>query len=332
MEEWCELISQEEFERLKKEYNAINNSFKKSVIFHVGISAGFHSEVDGMMQCMLYCYSNKIRFILYADDANFSDGNGWEEFFEPFCDQNHSVLNKKSNVRSKLEFKNGMKKILFSWLLRCTENVNYLTQDIFYTVVDVQRLKNDRYDWDLFDIHGISLMEFGKLSKIALRYNTRTYNEIQSVIAQLNLPAEYCSVQFRNGDKDLECALLNDVGICLDRIDEHVGEELNLFIFSDDYTSVEETQNRKPNWNIYTLTQPEERGYYNDQFNMLAWEEKRKNMIKLFAMIEICLMSNIHFGNQQTSVNNYIRSVKEVMYKGRYVPIWAGADKPPEVN
>ncbi len=61
-------------------YNEVNNSFGKKLIFHVGIEAGFYSEINGMLTAMFYCYVHKIKFILYADDANFTGGNGWEEF------------------------------------------------------------------------------------------------------------------------------------------------------------------------------------------------------------------------------------------------------------
>ena len=35
---------------LVREYNKINNSYKSKCIYHVGCSAGFHSEVDAMIE------------------------------------------------------------------------------------------------------------------------------------------------------------------------------------------------------------------------------------------------------------------------------------------
>ena len=51
------------------------------------LGAGLFSELDSMMEHMLFCFENHIRFEIYADDANFSKagGMGWEELFEPFC-------------------------------------------------------------------------------------------------------------------------------------------------------------------------------------------------------------------------------------------------------
>lgn len=78
-------------------YNRVNNSFKKKMIFHVGTGRGFYSEINGMLITMLYCYVHKIKFILYADDATFAGANGWNEFFIPFCQQNHDAANHKFN-------------------------------------------------------------------------------------------------------------------------------------------------------------------------------------------------------------------------------------------
>lgn len=90
-----------EHSQLVEHYRQVNDSFTKSLIYHVGCNAGFHSEVDAMMQCMLYCYKNRIKFILYADDANWANGRGWECFFEPFCEMNHNPLNHWFNLRRK---------------------------------------------------------------------------------------------------------------------------------------------------------------------------------------------------------------------------------------
>ncbi len=69
----------------------------------------------------------------------------------------------------------------------------------------------------------------------------------------------------------------------------------------------------RPQWNVYTLTRENECGYINSKFQKLPWNEKRKDMIKLFAMVEICLASYIHFGDEQACVNNYIKSLKKAM-------------------
>lgn len=72
-------LSHEEFLELKRKYTEFNNNCKDSIIYHVGTGAGLYSELGSMLECMVYCYINKIKFVLYADDANFSN-NGWTDF------------------------------------------------------------------------------------------------------------------------------------------------------------------------------------------------------------------------------------------------------------
>lgn len=73
-------LSSEEFEVLKNKYQTENSQFNKSLIFHVGTGAGLYSELGAMLESMCYCHANKVQFRLYADDANFSNENGWRTF------------------------------------------------------------------------------------------------------------------------------------------------------------------------------------------------------------------------------------------------------------
>lgn len=300
---------------LVREYNKINNSYKSKCIYHVGCSAGFHSEVDAMMQCMLYCYVNKIKFVLYADDANFAT-EGYEEFFLPFCEMNHSRLNSKYNDR--YDYYHGKIYNFFNFILRRKEHAKFLTADIFSKCIPREYSENTYVKWDLFGINGPCLLEFGKLAKIALRYNDITQNEVDKIIKSVGLPHSYSSVQLRGGDKILEFPQLNIISDVAKNIRESGKPYENLFVFSDEYDYVEEIKKLLPESNIYSLTQNTEHGYNNASFNILRGTEKHKQMIKLFAMIDICMASDVHFGNEMTCVNNYIRSVKE---KSQYYPV-----------
>lgn len=292
-----------------REYNRINNSFEKTVIFHVGVSAGFHSEVDAMMQCMLFCYVNKIKFVLYADDANFSGGRGWNEFFVSFVEENHDILNKIANPRYRAKSYMFVQLLLEKILKRKTK-ADYLTAEIFEKCIPRTYSTQIEVNWPLFNIKGTPLSEFAKLKDIALRYNDSTAKEVRGLIESINLPEEYTSIQFRGGDKILEVRELMDVDKILKKIKINKIDISNLFIFTDDYQYIEEVRKRDTGWKIYTLTSEDEKGYNNREFNKLPWKIKRGHMIKLFAMIDICIESTLHLGCEQTCVNNYIKSVK----------------------
>lgn len=71
-----ERIPDEAFRRLKDDYIKEQTLYNEAFIFHIGVGAGFYSEIGGMMEAMLYSYFKKIKFILFADDANFTKKGG----------------------------------------------------------------------------------------------------------------------------------------------------------------------------------------------------------------------------------------------------------------
>lgn len=72
---------------------------KKTLIFHIGHSAGFYSEYNNMVLAILHCKKYHIDFKLYSEDANFGLKNGWTDFFLTFCnevtDDFHHIYNKR---------------------------------------------------------------------------------------------------------------------------------------------------------------------------------------------------------------------------------------------
>lgn len=310
-------LSHEEFLELKRKYTEFNNNCKDSIIYHVGTGAGLYSELGSMLECMVYCYINKIKFVLYADDANFSN-NGWTDFFEEFCDMSHNKLNHSYNYRYKSHFRwKGLvipnllfRRIIIPQILKWKEHVTFLTQDKFKEIVSRQ-LKETRFTWTDFDIvDGTIPTDYAKLRRLALRYNEETRNEIERRIMELNLPDHYVSVQIRGGDKAIEFQDVMDADFCLKKIEESKFPVNNIFVFTDDYRNVEYIKKNRPQWNVYTLTRPEERGYYNSSFNEQSWDYRKDNLLKVFAIVEICINSDLHFGNRQACINHIIKSAR----------------------
>ncbi|MCD7816538.1 MAG: hypothetical protein LUH12_07570 [Bacteroides sp.] len=307
-------IPQNEFERLKKDYKKQNDSYDKSVIFHAGTGAGFYSELCNMMESILYCYKNKIKFILYADDANFTGGNGWTELFEEFCEMNHSKLNKTANYRYKTYRRCGkvavpnllIKRYFLPQRLKKRENVDLLTQDIFAETF-ASSFMNSKVQWDLFNISGKVKDEYAKLSPLCFRYNREVKAEIEDRISSLNLPNDYISIQIRGGDKTQEFTNIIGTEYCISKIQECAPDARNIFVFTDDYRNITYMRKKRRDWNIVTLARPDERGYYNDEFNSRDWNERRADLIKLFTMVEICINSHLHIGCAGTGVNLYIK-------------------------
>ena len=311
-------LSKEQFTQIKEEYQVINTSFKDRMIFHVGTGAGLYSELGSMLECMLYCYTHKLQFVLYADDANFSNA-GWTDFFEPFCELSHNNLNKYANYRYKNHFRwKGFplpnlifRRLVLPGILKKQEHAKWLTQDLFDKFVAAD-FKKYPFVWKSLGVEsGLVGRDFAKLRSLALRYNEETKNEVEKRIASLDLPEHYASIQIRGGDKSEEFDKLIDADYCLDVIEKSGIAIDALFVFTDNYLNVERLKEKRPEWKIYTLTREEERGYYNSNFNKQGWDFRKDNLLKLFSIVEICIKSDVHFGCAEACVNGFIRSAKE---------------------
>lgn len=250
-------------------------------------------------------------------------GGGWNEFFIPFCPQSHDRLNHEFNSRGKPK-ENVALYNMGQMLLKLRNRVNYLTDDIFYQACLGDYSKEVTHaKWQDFGIDGDISREFVKLRSVALRYNKKTFMDIKENIRSLNLPVCYYSIQLRGGDKTLEVTNPMDVDCILNRIKESGAKIENLFVFTDDFWYVKAIREKCPAWNIYTLTKENEHGYVNADFNRISRSLRCKEMIKLFAMTEICINSKLHFGCEVTCVNDYIKNIKD---PEEYMPIWTDED------
>lgn len=307
----------EELETKKKEYRRINESFRKRLIFHVGFGGGLYSELDSMMEFMLFCYQHHIRFELYADDANFSkpDGNGWEELFEPFCPINHDPLNRRANYRptdylSQIRpHRLWTKGYYYPRKLKKRTGADYLTQDVWCMCIS-DEFKKSEIKWPLFDMDGTCETEFAKLSSVAICPKPEIRAKMDELIAGLHLPEHYISMQVRGGDKYLEYDELVEADAFIEKVEELNLDTKNIFVFTDDYRNVTYIKEKRPEWNIMTLTREDERGYYNSEFNKQDWEFRKANLIKLLAIIEVCVKADRHIGSNQSCVDMYLRSMK----------------------
>lgn len=311
-------LSDSEFSVAVDAYRRFNESCRETLIFNVGTGAGFYSELGAMLECMLYCYTKRIRFVLYGDNANFSNTEGWNEFFVPFCALDHNQLNKLGNYRFRNHYRwRGLvlpnfflRRFLFPRLLKRQTGAEYLTQDVFADFTSAS-FKAIEVDWPEMNIKGTVGSAYAKLRGLAMRFNETTDIETARLLDSLQLPDKYVSVQIRGGDKTEEFDELVDVEFFLSELDSRRVSVTALFVFTDDYRNVEKLRLLRPNWQIFTLTNPDERGYYNSAFNQRDWAFRRKNLFKLFAMVEACIRSDLHFGNYGACVSNFIGSAKQ---------------------
>ena len=283
-------------------YNKLNNKFKKKLIFKVGANSGFYSELNLMIFFILYCLQNKIKFVLFSDYANFAFDKGWEEFFLPFVEQNHDNFHKTYNFRYKSNENRMFIKANKATINEYKKNnkVNFLTHELFNLINNNLSFAEKYFNIKELGIKGYSLEAAAPIAEMVYNFNEETKGSVQKMVNDLSLPSNYAAMHIRAGDIETEVSFrkqnLLTVDAYIKKIEEIDKNIKNVFVFTDDYRHIEDLKNKKPEWNIYTLCNPDEKGYVNEQFNSLSWDFKKQNYIKLFTNVDICQNASFFVG------------------------------------
>ena len=300
-----------------EEYQKINSSFKKKLIYKVGLDCGFFSEYNNMILAMAYCLIHKIQFVLSSNNANFENENGWCGFFEPFCED---VITSKDLHYKTVNWKYMLKILLAQKDLRILRNIlpyfslgkNILyTQDVFERSRDYSLLKK-KYYIDPLKIK-LSYQEICSiLVNLTWKYNLGVEKEVHNLILSLGLPSEYIGFHIRGGDKFLEHKI--------EPIENYFSKNetciKNVFVLTDDYTVISNIKKMYPDYSVYTLCEVSEHGYFHGDFINQDTAYKRRKLIRLFASIDILAASKLFIGTFSSNPGMYLGMRSPTISKG----------------
>ncbi|ADQ79466.1 hypothetical protein Palpr_1320 [Paludibacter propionicigenes WB4] len=316
------------------DYQRLNKSFSKKLIFHLGTGSGFFSEYNNMIKAMAYCLQHKIQFVLYSADASFVYEKGWQDFFDSFTeevtDSFHSQYNKRFLERSiTRSFAKYVRGLLVTLKYRKTYG-HLLQYSLFYQEPQVVKdLKKEHgfdyftYDlWSSFqemdvtkriEIPGLykgTIFDLMKqLDKLIWQFNEHTEAEVQKLIDGQKLPVNYFGMQIRGGDKFMENSLL-DYKLyfqTLIRKKKSFVDTNAVFVLTDDYRIIDNINAVFPQFQIYTLCSKEERGYFNESFKSETDDERKAKIIRLFASIQILANSAFFIGTESANPGKYLK-------------------------
>ena len=303
---------------IREAYQKLNSSFKKTLIYHVGIDAGFFTEYTYMIHAMLYCLVNNIQFKLYSADANFSFDKGWRDYFLPFCEEVNDSFHHKYNLHAipswKIIIQRSWKEKridLLKWKVKTllyNRYGNYKAKKIYGTPIYLNHHihfdPNQLYVIPQLGIKGDYIHAFNKMVDITWHLNQEVSEESKRLIQSLNLPEQYAGCQIRGGDKITEVNLYST-----DFITSKITKTSynKIFILTDDYRLYEEMQH-VPNKKLqyYTLCTPEEKGYVNKNFIETNRNSKRKQMFRFLTSIQILLHAQTFIGSITTGPSLFL--------------------------
>ena len=306
---------------IAEEYRKLNSSFRKTLIFHLGVDAGFFAEYTYMVNAILYCLQHKIQFKIYSADANFGYDKGWTDYFMPFCEEVTEPFHCKYNIHTAPSWRKvfavclQQKNIRFiKWKLKSLATNRIATVSAFKAYKrrtllnhNVNFNPNQHFYIPELEIDGDYMHAFNKMVEITFRFNKKTTVECHKLIESLHLPPYYVGCQIRGGDKATETELLPPeyyVQIMKDKI-----ENQTAFVLTDDYTLFHRLQELSPNTRWLTLCSPEEKGYANSAFMQTTQLQKKAQITRLMASMQILLNSGYFVGSITTGPSLFLLKI-----------------------
>ena len=266
-----------------QDYQRLNESFEKTLVFHLGSRAGFFSEYNTMIQAMIYCLRQRIRLELYSGDANFKLRRGWTDFFEPFCPEQtcplHSVFNYRF-PRSGIKF--ALRKHLGGPVLRTLCQCDYLTYDLWN---DFRRQPADEalaipeLNWQ-----GTFRQLCREMVALTWRFAPAAAEAVEREGSRLALPKAYLGVHIRGGDKIKEYHG-RPPSAYIEKL-RGLSDVRDVLVMTDDYRIFDTLQSDWPDWRFYTLESPAQQGYQHRVNKGKTTAQKQHDYIRLFAGIE----------------------------------------------
>lgn len=301
---------------LVEKYKQLNNSFSKELVFHLGIDAGFFAEYSYMLHAMLYCLEHRIRFKLYSADANFSYSKGWTDYFKPFCEEVHEHFHHKYNRHPlttswKEIWKETNNLSLIKWKMK-TSLLNFIGNlSALFIYKKFIKLNNhlnyipkEHYRIPELGIDGDYLYAFQKMVEITWRFNHDTTLYCNKLIETLSLPKSYVACQIRGGDKITETSLL-DPDWFVNFIHSHSPLK-DVFVLTDDYRIYQQLLSIDNQIRWYTFCQPIETGYVNKNFERETGEQKKEQMLRFLASIQVMNDSSLFLGSITTGPSLFV--------------------------
>lgn len=298
-------------------YRRVNEAFRRRMVYHVGVDCGLFVEINYMVNAMLYCLAHRIRFQLYSEDANFGTGEGWTEYFLPFCEEVHEPFHHQYNFHRPPSWRRILKlcrrqktfgpimwklktipKTAMGHLMAFLSYKEYvlLGQDISDNPDDYYRIPELGIDADYIEAYGL-------LARMVFRFNPSVQRQATLVRARLSIPTLYDGIHIRGGDKTMETTLISG---------EQIIQVLNpkagscVFVLTDDYRQYQDLQANYPDVHFLTLCQPEERGYLHKAFSQKSPKSRQEAIVRLLISVNLLLHSRSFVGSITTGPSVFV--------------------------
>ena len=302
-------------------YQKVNKSFHKRLIYHSGIDCGFFVELNYMLNAMLYCLEKGYQFQLYSDDANYGTGTGWTEYFAPFCEEVHEAFHHQFNLHRPPSWRRIIKNVMRTkspsfivWKLKLTVK-SLIGHGLAYKAYgehvrlsqDVASNSSKNYHIPALGLQCSYTEAYAMLARMIWQPQAELKEMITAAKIRLSIPQVYSGIQIRGGDKAQEARLITGRRL-IEALHPKNGDYI--FALADNYLQLEIVRSEFPQLHILSLCQPHESGYYHQEFNRQAPQEKKESIIRLLVSMDILLHSSSFIGTITSGPSVFVMKVR----------------------
>ncbi len=302
-------------------WQSLNNSFRRRMVCRIGIDCGFFVEMNYMVNAMLYCLANRIRFQLYSETANFGTGVGWTEYFMPFCEEVHESFHRRYNFHRLPSWRRILKMCIkqkspspIVWKIKSSLKTGigrFVALSVYKEYIlftqDVTINPDKQYTIPELGISCDYTTVYGLLARMIWRPRPMILNMVSILTDKLNLPSIYDGIHIRGGDKISESKLISGVSM-MQLFDNK--ENRCVFVLTDDFRQYRELQETHPGFRFLTLCQTEECGYVHKDFLKESPARRREAIIRLIISVNILLGARSFVGSITTGPSVFIMKLR----------------------
>ena len=282
-----------------EKYKQLNEGFRRKLIHHFGTGNGFYSELNSLLFSTLFCLQNKLRLEIYSRDAAFTFGNGWNEYFYNFCPE---FRNDFIGKRISRDYIQNLNKNHICYLYKYLTKNNILNDIYWYCRSGW--FEHTHFEIPELGINGDIRQAMKVIIPIVYRFNKKYTFIINNFINKLELPERYISLHVRAGDKITERKLITPQKY-LEKA-KALSNCHDIFVATDDYRIFEQLRDDNPDYTFYTSTSPEEKGNNTEKLFASSKEVIRKNLIEMFASVEIFIHSELFVGTYSSNPGLFV--------------------------
>lgn len=287
-----------------REYQELNASYKKTMIFHLGSRSGFFSEFNNMLLCMAYCLQNEIQFKLYSRDLSIAFQDGWADFFKPFCTETSNPLHRFFNSRFPRPTPQFRLRKTFGPLVKTITHCDFLTYELWYNFRALTQA-GAISDLPIIGPQTRPIREVcHELIAMIWRLKPEIKHYIKEQAAHAQLPEKYVAVHIRAGDKIKEykgsplCAYIDKL--------KSVSDIRSVLVMTDDYRIYNQLTKYYTDCKFHTLESPKQEGYQHRKNMRQSPAQKKEAAIRFFTGIELAAQAEHFVGTFSSNVGTYL--------------------------